>query len=236
MKNKICFHMVSHGKLECYDLQAHFLNKFKHITDYDVIVWDNSDATYEEVASHTKDFTCDVKIFAQNPNEGYYLGQLNALNKTYHLIKDYEYVVHLSVDCFIVDENPLRDFIENTKVVDAGLLSNQFHFLPKSNPYVKTPTACYGSDFFMFNPRILDKQFWDRCLEYGNIPPELTLQKVCTELDKLVMIWTRMHPTIDGRVLCAPTMAQKKGYDYRHNADTSGIHHCHNLVMLDKYK
>lgn len=236
MKGKLCFHIVSHGKLECYDLQAHFFNKFKHIKNYDVIVWDNSGKSYSEVESHTKDFNCNLKIFAEKENQGYFLGQLNAINYCFDLFKDYEYVVHLSVDCFIVDDSPLNDFIENCRVVNAGLLSNQFHFLPETNSYVTKPTACYGSDFFMFNPRILDKKFWEKCLEYGNIPPELSLQKACGELDKLVMIWTRMHPTIDGRVLCAPTEEQRKGYRYRYNADTSGIHHTHDLEDLNKYK
>jgi hypothetical protein len=236
MNNKLCFHIVSHGKLECYDLQAYFFNKFKFIKDYDIIVWDNSGASYSEVESHLKDFKCNVKIFAPMKNEGYFLGQLTAINKCYNLIKNYEYVIHLSVDCFIVDDSHLNDFIENCRSVNAGLLSNQFHFLPETNQYVDSPTACYGSDFFMFNPKILNKEFWDRCLDYGYIPPELILRRVCDEMDKMVMIWTRMHPTIDGRILCAPTEEQRKGYEYRYYADTAGIHHCHNLSCLEKYK
>lgn len=238
MKKKICFHIVSHGKLECYKLQSYFFNKFKNIKkeDYDIIIWDNSNKKEVELVEYSKDFKVPLTIFSQKPNPGYFLGQLYALNETYHLYKDYEYIVHLSVDCFIVDDQPLTDWIINMEVCQSGLLSNQFCFIPGKNEYVTKTTQCYGSDFFVFKPNMLDKSFWEESLTMGNIPPELILRKLTDKYDIPVMIWTRMHPTIDGRVLCAPTPEQMKGYRYRYFADTSGILHTHNLEDLDKYK
>jgi hypothetical protein len=237
MEKKICFHIVSHGKLQCYDLQSYFFKKFKNLTkdDYDIIVWDNSQASEEELINHTSGFEVKPTIFHKMPNQGYFLGQLYALNETYSLYEKYKYVVHLSVDCFIVDDQPLYDWLQNLDSCECGLLTNQFYFL-KNNSVTNKTTECYGTDFFVFKPDMLNKNFWTESLTLGYIPPELIMKILSVKYDIPVLIWTRMHTTIDGRVLCAPTEEQMKGYRYRYNADTSGIHHTHDLEDLDKYK
>jgi hypothetical protein len=83
---------------------------------------------------------------------------------------------------------------------------------------------------------MLNKKFWEESINLGNIPPELILRILTDKYDIPVMIWTRMHPTIDGRVLCAPTEEQRQGYRYRYFADTAGILHTHDLQDLNKYK
>lgn len=237
MNDKICFLIVSHGKMDHYDLQAHFFNKFRKITNYDIVVWDNSNTSDDVVKSHLTQFNVEpVSVYTQQHNPGYHLGNFHAIHGCYDILKNYKYVVHMTVDSFIVDENPLNDFIVNMDVCDADLLSNQFMFHPKLNAYVTKPTFCLGGDFFMFNPSRFDISFWETLLQQGYYPPELTLYKLCTQLEKAVMIWTRMHPTVDGRVLCAPTEEERKGYRYRYFADTAGVLHTHDLIDLDKYK
>ena len=159
MEKDICFHIVSHGKLECYDLQSNFFKKFKNIKkeNYDIIIWDNSNKTKEEIFGHISEFENIPTVFHQKPNPGYFLGQLYALNETYDLYKKYKYVVHLSVDCFIVDDQPLYDWLQNLDSCESGLLSNQFTFIPNSNRFVTKTTQCYGSDFFFFKNNILNK-------------------------------------------------------------------------------
>ena len=112
--------MVSHGRLDCYDKQAVFFNKFECIKEYDIIIYDNSGATEEQIKVHTKDFNADVRIICQRPNQGYFLGQLNALNECYDLLKDYTYVIHHSWDCFFVKDGYLNDWLINFKVHHRG--------------------------------------------------------------------------------------------------------------------
>lgn len=237
MSDRICFIIVSHGKLNCYEYQSFFFNRFSKILDYDIIIYDNSNASEKEIKEYTKNFNKQPIIFAQKPNPGYYLGNFSALrdiHSTIHL-ENYKYVVHMTNDSFIVDENPLNDHMVNMDIQRADILTNQFCFLPENHTYLKKPTMCFGGDFFVYNPRSLTFSFWNTLCGMGSFAPEYTFYKLATELEMVVFYWIRMHPTIDGRVLCAPTVEQRKGYRYRYNADTAGIHHTHDLEDLHKY-
>jgi hypothetical protein len=235
---KLCFFIVGHTRLECYAKQAVFYNKFKHIKDYHIIIYENSGASLEDIEERTKDFNNKVQIICQKENLGYHLGQLTALNECYDLLKDYDYVIHHTWDSFFVDDGRLNDWLVNFKVhTGCGLLTNQFLFDPRNNRYVSVSTICYGTDVFVFDPKILNKTFWETCLSYGNIPPELIIYKATKQLNILVVIWERLFVTNDNRTLCAPSPAQMDNNHYRNTpyADTMSIMHTHNLNTLDKY-
>lgn len=238
-KSKILFFIVSHGKINCYKYQSYFFNRFKNIDNYDIIIWDNSNHTQDELLISTNDFVNKPQIFSQQPNPGYFLGNFYALRGIHTVlgkdIENYKYVVHMTNDSFIVDENPLNDHMINMDIQRADIMTNQFAFLPGSNQYVDKPTMCLGGDFFVYNPRSIDTEFWNILCNQTNLPPELTFYRLATQMEKVIFYWIRMHPTIDGRVLCAPTEEQRKGYRYRYNADTAGILHTHDLEDLNKY-
>ena len=96
---------------------------------------------------------------------------------------------------------------------------------------------CYGTDVFVFDPKILNKIFWEKCLSFGNIPPEAIIFKAIDELDILVLVWTRMFITVEGQRLCAPTPESLGGAHYRSPpfADEMNIQHTHNLNTLNRY-
>lgn len=233
---RICFFIVSHGKLDCYKWQAKFYKKFKCITDYDLIVYDNSNASEDELKNAVSDFPTAPKIFSRQENKGYFLGQLHAINKCYDLLKNYDYVIHHTCDSFFVNDYRLYDYIRNFEVHDGiGLMTNQYLFHPRNNSDVKIPTMCYGTDVFVFKPSILNKNFWEKTLTYGNIPPELIMFKVLKEIDGFAFIWTRMFITAAGSHLCAPNHEDLCGYPLRYFADEIGISHTHDLSYLEKY-
>jgi hypothetical protein len=238
MSDKICFIIVSHGKLNCYEHQSYFFNRFSKIDNYDVIIFDNSNATEDEIKKYTTNFNVKPTIFSQRQNPGYYLGNFYALREVHSKIQldGYKYIVHMTNDSFIVDENYLNDHMVNMDIQRADILTNQFCFLPEHHPYLKKPTMCLGGDFFVYNPRSLSFSFWNTLCQIENLAPEYTFYKLATELEMIIFYWIRMHPTVDGRILCAPTEEQRKGYRYRYFADTAGILHTHDLEDLEKYK
>ena len=236
--NRLCFFIVGHGRLECYSKQAIFFNKFNRIKNYDIIIYDNSGVSGEIIKSYAKDFQANVRIVCRDHNPGYHLGQLTALNDCYELLKDYDYVVHHTWDSFVVNDNYLNDWLINFKVQrGCGLLTSQFLFDPANNQYVSELTMCLSTDVFAFDPKILNKTFWETCLSYGNIPPELIIYKATKQLNIVVSIWSRVWVTTSGQQLCAPTPEQLGGAHFRSppNADTMNIMHTHTLSTLDKY-
>lgn len=233
---RICFFIVSNGKIDCYKWQAKFYKKFKHITEYDVIIYDNSSISREALLDATRDFPVTPTIFSQQENKGYFLGQLYAINQCFDLLSKYDYVIHHTCDSFFINDYRLYDFLRNFEVHDGvGLMTNQYLFHPRNNNDVKTPTMCYGTDVFVFKPSILDKVFWEKTLTYGNMPPELIMYKALKDMSLYVLVWTRMFITAKGHHLCAPTGDDLCGYPLRYFADEIGISHTHDLSYLEKY-
>lgn len=247
---KLCFVFISHGRIHYYKEQAYFFKKFKNLKkeDYDIIIYDNSTESRENVLDAIKDFEVSPKaVFTQMPNQGYFLGAHFALNDTYDLYKEYDYVVHLLHDVLIINDQHLYDWLQNLDDCKCGLLTNQFG----------ASAEVYATDFFVFKPQMLNKDFWEKVivwatipkeqmlklfptipfnLSLGNMPPELVMRVVTDEFKIPVLIWTRMHHTVDGRVLCNPTPEQLKGYRYRSFVDTAGLLHTHDIEDLEKYK
>lgn len=232
---KLCFFSVNHSRPASYLYQSKCFKKFTKIKNFDIVIYDNSSINKDEILSNFSALN-NVTVLSNQHNAGYHLGQLYALNKCTSLFKNYDFIVHHTSDTFFVNDNLLYDWLINFKAHEGvGLMSNQFLFHPSTNHHVKTPTLCYGTDAFVFKPKLLDNVFWEKTLSYGDIPPELILYKACTDLKKLVLIWPRLFITNEGRQLCAPNKEDLNGFDARFFADTVNIMHVHNTEFLEKY-
>jgi len=233
---KLCFFLTSHGRSENYEWQALAYKKFKYIKNFDIIIHDNSNISKETLTAATKNLVNIKCILSNEPNHGYYLGQLNAINNYYYLLKEYDYVIHHVHDFFFLDDSYLRDWLENfQEYPGVGFLTNQFPFHPSNNKFVTQATLCLASDCFIFDPKIANDFFWKKTLSYGNIPPELILYKATQELNIPVIFWPRLHKTKSGRTLFAPKPQDLENLHKNFYPDTIGTMHNHNYDILKLY-
>jgi hypothetical protein len=89
-------------------------------------------------------------------NEGYVLGLFSGLSQNYDFYREYDFIVHLHPDVFILDDKKLYELLINQKDKDIDFLVSQV---------VEVPFA-YLTDLFIFKPK---NNFISKYINYQNL-------------------------------------------------------------------
>jgi len=190
--------MTGHRQNEEYALQAKFLRRSpKLLASAELFVYNNY--IQNKIEDVCRDIPLPMKIHNTEKNAGYLLGPVEAMEFLFanRDLSDYDYVIHLHPDVFIVNEGPLFKLLEEE-------LNTENVFL--INSAVPNDSRFYNFDFFAFKPRLLKESIfvnwsnWTGPCEYflhdrivqGSIPHRLvqryTLPVAGREID-LLGVW-----------------------------------------------
>lgn len=173
---KILFFFLGHRQMEEYKIQSFFINKFKFIKDFDVIIYSNSNQTEEELRTYCQGIPNIKEYLTFQRNTGYVSGLFTGLAEHFEKFKEYDFVVHLHPDVFIYDDS---DLYNNLRIMDwlnfDLLTSPSLHTMKyqvdgiahgtdrgwnPNNPFVKE-NCFHATDIFVFNPSKIDVGFFD---------------------------------------------------------------------------
>lgn len=140
MKNLLFY--TFHRQLDEIYYSSLFFNKSDFLkSNFEVILHcNNVKMSYETIKNLAK-FETNVKIIITSKNTGYSYGGIEATSDSFELFYEYENVIQLHPDCYIIDSKKLKNMILNTKYDVAVAKFN----------HIGRPS--YTTDFFCFKPK-----------------------------------------------------------------------------------
>lgn len=160
---KILIYFSSHRQLKEIELSSAFFNRTIFLKNHSEIMvhCDNdsleSDKVKEFIRYEAKTYLVRSRqTFPIFPN-GVHNGFLKGLSTNFDFFQDYDFVIHLVPDCYIVDEMKIVDLINEN-------LDSQINFIvdyhPEHNESTKFQFCC---DFFIFKPKKIKNIFSEHC-------------------------------------------------------------------------
>jgi hypothetical protein len=125
------------------------------------------------------------------------------------MFSDYDFVIHLTPDIYILDENPLVNLLKEEMDTNNAMIFD-YH------PYHADCNICYCTDFFIFKPKLTPNFFYELNQSDSNLSPE---KKIFAYVNKIGLA----HRTI-----C-------RGTNYIHwQVDDMGFIHNHDRNLVKK--
>jgi len=161
---KVLFFMTGYRQHIEYALQARFLEKCPRLRENaELVIYNN--CISNQIENVCRDIPLPTTIYNVNKNAGYYLGPIEALEFLFSIknLSDYDYVIHLHPDVFVVNEEPLM------KLLDAELSTSNVFLV---NNVIPNDSRFYCFDFFIFKPKLLKESIfvnwsdWPGCCEH----------------------------------------------------------------------
>jgi hypothetical protein len=162
---KVLLFITGHKQLEEYNYFSRFLKRLKLNAICDIFIHCNNPDIHNSIVNYYQNFNQqNKKLFITSINAGYRVGPVEAISEGIELgiFKDYDYVIHLHPDVFIIDDNYLIEvLLEN--------LNNDVVFLV--NKSVPHDPKFLSFDFFIFKPKLLTKNiFIDELYTFKQAP------------------------------------------------------------------
>ena len=132
-----------HRQLQELNFFSYFFNKFKHFKP-DVFIYNNNKQISQQMVIDNLNIDTNITVHCDNDNEGYTLGLFSGLAKNYESYKNYDFVIHMHPDVFILDDEKIFELLKNNH-------SKKIDFLVTK---VEDIESWYFSDFFIFKPNI----------------------------------------------------------------------------------
>lgn len=153
---KILWHYNSHRHMEEYSLSSEFFNRSDFLKKHaEVLVTYNNSGLNLEDLKNACNFECKFEVIrTTNPKNGVHTGQFVALNETFHLFQEYDFVIHTTPDVYLVNDKPLIKLLEEEAYSDN-------HMIVDYHPYHPGASQLYCTDFFVFKPRMIKNFFGD---------------------------------------------------------------------------
>lgn len=145
---KILWHYNSHRHFEEYSLSSEFFNRSNFLrNNAHVLVTCNNDSIDLETLRNVCKYKCDLNIVkTTNPTNGVHTGQFVAINETFHMLKNYDFVIHTTPDVYIVNDEPLIKLLNEE-------YASESHMVVDYHPYHPHCEKLYCTDFFIFKPQ-----------------------------------------------------------------------------------
>jgi hypothetical protein len=153
---KILFFITMHRQLDELKIYSYFFNKFNHIKNFDIFIYNTNKNISEQMVRNNLNLNTKVYVHCDTNNEGYVLGLFSGLSQNYDLYREYDFIVHLHPDVFILDDKKLYELLIDQKDKDIDFLVSQV---------VEAPFA-YLTDLFIFKPK---NNFISKYINYRNL-------------------------------------------------------------------
>jgi hypothetical protein len=164
---KILLFITGHKQLEEYNYFSRFLKRLKLNALCDIFIHCNNPDIHNSIINYYQNFNQqNKKLFITSINAGYRVGGVQAISEGIELgiFKDYDYVIHLHPDVFIIDDNYL------TEVLLENLNNDVVFLVNKSIPH---DPKFLSFDFFIFKPKLLTKNiFIDELYTFKQAPEQ----------------------------------------------------------------
>lgn len=184
MKNLLFY--TFHRQYEEILYSSEFFNKSNFLkSNFDVILHcNNINQTLQDIKSISK-FDTNVNVIHTTKNVGYNYGHFEALSDCFSLFEDYDMVIHLHPDCYIVKDENIKDLCNLEFDVAVAPL---FHY----------NTNCYTTDFFSFKTKINFVKSWKEEYKFkkNNIPEKYLFDTL--KNSNLKVITKQRYPNDNG--------------------------------------
>jgi hypothetical protein len=164
---KILLFITGHRQLEEYNYFSRFLKRLKLNALCDIFIHCNNPDIHNSIVNYYQNFNQqNKKLFITSINAGYRAGPVEAISEGIELgiFKDYDYVIHLHPDVFIIDDNYLTEVLLENLNNDVVFLVNKS--VPHNPKY-------FSFDFFIFKPKLLTKNiFIDELYTFKQAPEQ----------------------------------------------------------------
>lgn len=139
---KILFFITMHRQLEELKIYSYFFNKFKYIKNFDIFIYNTNQNISEQMILNNLNVNNKIYIHSDNNNEGYVFGLFSGLSQNYDFYKQYDFIIHLHPDVFILNDKKIHDLLLENKEKDIDFLVTE----------VEDMASWYFTDFFIFKP------------------------------------------------------------------------------------
>ena len=172
---KVLLFYTSHRQRTEIKLSGLFLSKTTFLKECDVIFHCNDPSLDHSALQKYGDFfpNKNKTLIYTKKNTGYSYGHFEALADNFKMFEDYDYVIHLHPDVYIVNENPIVNILNKYK--DCSEVS----FIGSKKA---SAIDCINTDIFIFKPKFLTFNLfkaWEDIKE--EVAPEDWLFKVVND-------------------------------------------------------
>ena len=112
---KILFFITMHRQLDELKIYSYFFNKFNHIKNFDIFIYNTNKNISEQMVRNNVNVNTNVYVHCDANNEGYVLGLFSGLSQNYDFYREYDFIVHLHPDVFILDDKKLYELLIDQK-------------------------------------------------------------------------------------------------------------------------
>lgn len=152
---KILFFITMHRQLDELKIYSYFFNKFNYIKNFDIFIYNTNQNVSEQMIRNNLNLNTNIYIHCDHNNEGYILGLFSGLSQNYDSYKEYDFIIHLHPDVFILDDKKLYELLIDKKDKNIDFFVSQV---------VEAPFA-YLTDLFIFKPK---NNFISKYINYKN--------------------------------------------------------------------
>jgi len=144
---KLLLFITGHRQLIEYHYFHLFLKRLELNTMCDVFIYCNNSEIDKDLLTYYKEFNAPKQLFVTTLNSGHRTGGVEAVSEAYDMgiFKEYDYVIHLHPDVFIIDDAPLK------QIMTQNLTNDTVFFITHSIPNEQF----FSFDFFIFKPKLL---------------------------------------------------------------------------------
>jgi len=156
---KVLFFFTSHRQSFEFYYQSKIINNYK-LFKPDILVYNNNiEIEYKDLVNKFYlNNNIKLEIYQDSENTGYVTGLFTGLVKCFDKFANYDYVVHLHPDVFLINENKIFEILKQNLFSDVEMLISKF---PE-----EYPQKSFYTDFFIFKPK---KNFFINYNKYSHI-------------------------------------------------------------------
>ena len=161
-------------------------------------------------------------------NSGANTGVAEAINSVYDQLADYDYVIHLHPDVFILSSEKLQQALESNDPEQTDFIAweiNREYGMPPG----KRRTLEYASDFFIFSPKERNNIFKDY-VQYWTDNPHIQGQPGANSGCERFLGYQTQKYGVNVAYLDRGLYG-----GMRTELEPLGIWHCHNLRQIEQY-
>ena len=228
-KVKVLLLYTSHKQLEEVRLSSYFYNRNDYLRQMDVLLHCNNKLIDKEKLKKALDlFQAPKKdlIFSEK-NSGHHSGVAEAVDSVYHKLKEYDFVIHLHPDIFLVHTEKLESTLRENFSKDIDYIVWDLPARAPGEPASFARDSEYASDFFIFKPKKNNNIFKHYIEYWGEYPHSGCERFLFCAIQKDGLKTARLDR--DPWAAMTPPATQTKG------PEQFGIWHCHHLPHARAY-
>jgi hypothetical protein len=227
---KILLFYPSHRQLDEIKYSSTFFNKTSFLKNNSEVYVHCNNIHIDEAAlrANVDEFKCVKYLTLTDKNSGYLAGPSEAIADSYEMFveNNYDYVIHLHPDVYIINETKIVSALRQNYNNDADFLVYE---LPKTVPWEPKVVRerQYAFDFFIFKPKIENNVFKNYAHYWTQHPkaaPERFLYDMIHGNNKSYAILER-----------GPFGSMLEGYRRGSDPEPFGIWHCHDNEKVKRY-